>query len=67
MIKRIHIKLILLATGMALISVSTLATEPTQDMRALARLYTALEARDLTGYCASMQTESYAGYLTRVC
>lgn len=43
------------------------ATQPTQDMRDLARLYATLDARDQVGFCIQMQTPAYAGYIGRAC
>jgi len=67
MIKRAHIKAVLLATGMLLASGQASSAEPTEEMRTFARIFTSLEARDLKGYCTAMHGASYAGYLGRVC
>jgi hypothetical protein len=55
-----------LVTGMFL-APPVLGAEPTEEMRTFARMFAALEARDLKGYCAAMHGEPYVGYLNRVC
>ena len=63
----IRIALSSLIIGMLLATPPALGAEPTEDMRAFARMFAALEARDLKGYCTAMHDAPYAGYLTRVC
>ena len=43
------------------------AAEPTATMRALAQVFVALDARDLSGYCGSRLTAPYGEYLARSC
>ncbi len=53
---------------MLLATTSAQGAEPTEDMRTMARMLAALEARDLNGYCADIHdAPPYAGYLSRVC
>lgn len=44
-----------------------LSAEPTEAMRTLARVFAALDARDLQGYCKSKFSAPYADYLNQVC
>lgn len=64
---KICISLVFLITGLSFATVPVQGAEPTEDMRQLARMFAALEAGDLKGYCSSMHTTSYADYLSRVC
>lgn len=61
------IALVSLITGITLAATPVLGAEPTEDMRTFARMFAALEARDVKGYCAAMHGASYTGYLNRVC
>jgi len=67
MINKMHIASVFLVTGMSLAAPPVLGAEPTEAMRTFARMFAALEARDLKGYCTAMHGASYAGYLERVC
>lgn len=64
---RIRIALAFLITVLSLATPPALGAEPTEDMRTFARMLASLDARDLKGYCTSMHTAPYAGYLSRVC
>lgn len=44
-----------------------LGADPTETMRAIARMLAALEARDMPGYCDSRHSAAYRDYLSRVC
>lgn len=46
---------------------SALGAEPDVDARSVVRIFAALEANDLKGYCALSQSDSYVVYITRVC
>lgn len=53
--------------GVFLVVTPVFGAEPTEEMRTLARMFTTLEARDLTGFCTATHAKPYAEYLTRVC
>ena len=63
----IRFMLAFLVTSLSLNSLPILAAEPTEDMRTMARMFVALEARNQKGYCTAMHTASYMDYLNRVC
>lgn len=65
--KRIRIVLAVPLCGLFLAAAS-LAAEPNEDMRMFARLFAALEARDIEAYCTTMMHgAAYPGYMNRVC
>jgi len=45
----------------------SLGAEPTETMRTFARMFAALDARDLPGYCESKLSAPYLDYMNRVC
>jgi len=56
-----------LIAWISLVSPPALGAEPTEAMRTLARMFAAVETRDLHGYCKSKFTAPYVDYLNRVC
>lgn len=63
----IRIALTFLVTGTSLAAPPVQDAELTEDMRALARMYAALDARDQKAYCGSMHATAYADYVDRAC
>lgn len=49
------------------VAIPATAAEPTEDMRTIARMFAALEARDQKAYCEIMHGPAYTEYLGRVC
>lgn len=56
-----------LLTAALSVTVPATAAEPTEDMRTIARMFAALEARDQKAYCEVMHGPAYTEYLGRVC
>lgn len=64
----IRVASVILTAGLAVATPLAGGAEPTEELRTFARMLTALEARDLKGFCTAMhRTPAYAGYLSRAC
>lgn len=67
MMNSLRIAEVFLVVGMLLATAPVFGAEPIEDLRAMVRMFAALEARNQNAYCTVMQSPAYTDYLSLVC